>query len=141
MSCPEGERALRVDRTHVIHTGFACVHTYPAAAEPSLRAVFEEAGVVVFEVEAGADGALDVLNDTGAAMGFPTAVGGWDGWSDWAQDLSWAPPGRGHALLVRGADLAWRADPLGMGELVQGWLFCAEYWAGRRMPFALVMLV
>lgn len=140
MSCPE-QQGWRVDRTHVLHTRFDCVHSYPAAAEGALRAAFDEAGLVTFTVEADATGELDVLNDVGAAMGFPSTVGGWDGWNDWARDLSWAPPGRGFALLVRGADRAWRADPLGMGELVNAWLFCAASWAEQGQPFALVLLV
>lgn len=45
MSCPDRRDPPRrhVDRYHLLHNGFACVHFYPAACEPDLRCALGEA--------------------------------------------------------------------------------------------------
>jgi hypothetical protein len=141
MTCPRNTPPARhVDRYHLLHTGFACVHSYPAACEPELRRVLGEAGLVLFTLDVPPSDDLDILSLSAEAMRFPTPVGGWDGWNDWARDLEWAPSTNGYALLVRGADVLWRRDAQSAGELVNSWLFCAEHWARQVRVFALVFL-
>lgn len=76
-----------------------------------------------------------VLSALAEALAFPSWFGGnWDALEDCLGDLSWRGGGA-HVLVFEGFDLG---DELGILLDILG--SCAEFWAGRGMPFFAVFV-
>ena len=71
---------------------------------------------------------------------FPTYFGmNWDALDECLVDMSWRPSG-GYVLVLRGAEQLWRRNSRLVGSFVESWLFAAESWAKRGVPFHLVFV-
>ncbi len=77
-----------------------------------------------------------LLSRISEALSFPSYFGtNWDALSDCLRDLSWLNP-KGVLLLLEDSKDLWPQHNLS-GALIEIWLFCAEAWARRDVPFHL----
>jgi Barstar (barnase inhibitor) len=121
----------RVDRPD-----WSCVHFVregPSEEDLTDRGI----ALVLIEGDRITDGG-ELMDALAVGFSFPDYFGrNWDAVEECLRDLSWLPAD-GWALVVRGAERLWSRDPRLAGQLVESWLFCAEYWARREKPFHLV---
>lgn len=119
-----------------------CVHFIDKAQQQqSLGNRLDGTGVYVCEV----DGAMvgnkqQLLSAVAGAMKFPDYFGkNWDALDECLRDMEWLPA-KGYVLIFNDAKQFWRDQgPLG-GKLIESWLFAAENWAIKKIPFHLVFV-
>lgn len=90
---------------------------------------------------AGVDGASELFAVISSAMQFPNYFGGnWDALDECLIDLDWLPAD-GYVLMLREASCAWSTNPMVLGKFITAWLWAAENWAKKEVPFHLVFVM
>ncbi len=118
-----------------------CVRFLSASAQWPSPAALTGRGIELLDLDAGGlDGERELLRELARVFRFPEYFGeNWDALDECLRDLEWLPA-RGYVLRVREAEALWRRLPVAAGKLVEVWLFSAEKWAERGVPFHLAFL-
>lgn len=127
---------MRLAAESLTRPAWESVHFTDAAPDPGdlVAAGFFVGTLDAAEIDD--DGRL--LAAVAEALEFPDYFGSnWDALNDCLGDMSWAPA-EGYAVIVTGADALWRRSPSIAAGLVASWLFAAEGWGRRDVPFHLV---
>ena len=118
-----------------------CLHFVDADDESGAVWDADAPDLTVFEIDGGSvHDKEQLLAAIARELEFPTYFGmNWDALDECLADMSWRPSG-GYVLVLRCAEQLWRRNSRLVGSLVESWLFAAESWAKRGVPFHLVFV-
>jgi RNAse (barnase) inhibitor barstar len=120
--------------------GWECIHFCEVDAIHGFEDV-RSAGFRVFEMDADeVTSEQRLFTSVAEAMSFPDYFGrNWDALDECLRDMGWSPA-TGFVLLVRNAEHLWRRHPRIAGGFLQSWLFSAEEWSQKNIPFHLIFV-
>ncbi|MCP5060114.1 MAG: barstar family protein [bacterium] len=119
-----------------------CVHFTDEEEFGAVVTTADGSGLLLMECDvSNVSGDDSLFRKLASAMSFPDYFGGnWDAVDECLRDLEWLS-GKGYVLLVRNSHQLWSTSPGSAGSLIESWLFCAEEWASKGVPFHLVFLL
>lgn len=119
-----------------------CVHfSQPGVRWQEICDIAQVKDLFLSEIDSSqVSGKEDLFRLISEQLRFPSYFGyNWDAMEECLRDMSWSPA-KGYILAIRRAEALCKEHPRLLGSLVQSWLFSAEEWVPRGVPFHLVFL-